>query len=105
MNINAMSYNSVSFHTRNVNNISSPSAKPTTELQVEKAGSDIVHVNKDSFYKASQKSELTSYSKDIAQGSREQRISELKVKYQGDACPVSSSDIADAMVRNICGYN
>ena len=33
------------------------------------------------------------------------RINELKEKYQGDACPISSSEIAGAIISNVIGFN
>lgn len=33
------------------------------------------------------------------------RIQELKEKYQGDACPVTASEIAGAIVSNVIGFN
>ncbi len=33
------------------------------------------------------------------------KIKELKEKYQGDACPISSSEIAGAIMSNVIGFN
>ncbi len=33
------------------------------------------------------------------------RIKELKEKYQGDSCPISSSEIAGAIMGNVIGFN
>ncbi len=34
-----------------------------------------------------------------------ERIKELKEKYQGDACPISSSEIAGAIMSNVIGFS
>jgi hypothetical protein len=34
-----------------------------------------------------------------------ERIKELKEKYQGDACPISSTEIAGAIMSNVIGFS
>ncbi len=45
----------------------------------------------------------TGYSKIPSQNVSAQKIAELKVQYQGDNCPVNDSDIASALIGNLCG--
>ncbi len=56
---------------------------------------------------ASFKSELNTYTKACAAKNTEEvsadRIAELKQKYQGDSCPIASSDIASSIISGILG--
>ncbi len=59
---------------------------------------------------ASFKSNLNSVMKDYAIQSKvtesvnHSKVDELKLKYSGDNCPVSGTEIADAMINKICGH-
>jgi anti-sigma28 factor (negative regulator of flagellin synthesis) len=56
---------------------------------------------------ASFKAELNKMTKTYASKGKEEvsgeRIAELKQKYQGDACPISGSDIASKIIAGILG--
>lgn len=56
---------------------------------------------------ASFKSELNTYTKACAsknaEGVSDERIAQLKQKYKGDSCPISSSDIASSIISGILG--
>jgi len=57
--------------------------------------------------KASFKSELNTYTKASAAKNNaevsDERIANLKQQYQGDSCPISSSDIATSIISGILG--
>ena len=70
---------------------------------VGKSKIDTVDINfKDSMMK-SPSTQSTSYTKLSNQSVSSQRIAELKSLYQGDNCPTSNADIANAILGSICG--
>ena len=69
----------------------------------ETRGTDKIDISAEANFKA----ELSKQSKTYAIKSNEEvsqaRISELKLKYQGDSCPISGSDIAAKIISGILG--
>ena len=105
MEINSVQNSHYPINTNNTNNISRE--KKTTEDSVasskETYGKDTVDISSDGNFKA----ELGTYSKTFEAHSKQDaskgRIDELKTAYTGDNCPVSSSDIASAIVKYTFG--
>ncbi|WP_099205320.1 hypothetical protein [Scatolibacter rhodanostii] len=66
---------------------------------------DIVNISPQGSFQSKIEAAMEKYSvaaKTRAEVSAE-RIADLKIKYQGDSCPVSGADVAAAILQKICG--
>jgi len=103
MEINSIqNYYRMQTATNTANAKKTPIEENTTSI-TEGRTTDTIQISSE----ASFKSELNTYSKSCAAKNTErvsdERIAELKQKYQGDSCPISSSDIASSIISGILG--
>ena len=105
-----MDINSIrNYYTRNnVNNVytKDANAKSTDAVAKASAGNvDVVDFGAKGAEKSTYDKAVMSFKVAYNKPADAARINELKEKYQGDACPISSSEIAGAIISNVIGFN
>lgn len=105
-----MDINSIrNYYTRNnVNNVYSKDVNvKSSESAVKTASSnvDVVDFGARSTEKSVYDKAVMNYKVAYNKPADAAKIKELKEKYQGDACPISSSEIAGAIMSNVIGFN
>ncbi|PKM74478.1 MAG: hypothetical protein CVU91_01015 [Firmicutes bacterium HGW-Firmicutes-16] len=66
-------------------------------------GTDKIDISAEASFKAELGKYAKTYSAKITEDTSPERITELKKQYQGDACPISGSDIAAKIISGILG--
>lgn len=82
--------------------VSRPNAE-TAPAEVERSRTDKIDISSEASFKAQLSAYAKSYSAQSNQTASNERISQLKRQYQGDACPVSGRDIASAVMQYTLG--
>lgn len=104
-----MDINSIrNYYTRNnVNSVYSKdvSAKSTEAAKTSSGNVDVVDFGAKGTEKTTYDKAVMNYKVAYNKPTDAAKIKELKEKYQGDACPISSSEIAGAIMSNVIGFN
>ena len=86
-------------NTTNTKKTVEDNSTPATETQE----TDKIDISAEASFKAGLNKYAKTYSAKSSKEASSERISELKQKYQGDACPISGSDIASKIIAGILG--
>ncbi len=103
-----MDINSIrNYYTRNnVNSVYSKDVNvKSSEATAKAANTDIVDFGAKGTEKTTYEKAVMNYKVAYNKPADSERIKELKEKYQGDACPISSSEIAGAIMSNVIGFS
>ena len=73
----------------------------------ESSGFDTIDISPNASFQVKLDAQTKRYSEISKQNSTvsQAKLSELKAKYEGDNCPLSGYDIANAILRNVCGHS
>lgn len=69
----------------------------------ETRGTDTIDISSEASFKSDLGKYAKVYSAKNSEGVTSERISQLKQQYQGDACPISGSNIASKIIAGILG--
>ena len=103
-----MDINSIrNYYTRNnVNSVYSKDvAVKSSEASAKTSNTDIVDFGTKGTEKSTYEKAVMNYKVQYNKPADSERIKELKEKYQGDACPISSTEIAGAIMSNVIGFS
>ena len=105
-----MDINSIrNYYTRNnVNNVYSKDVDVNvkgSEATAKAANTDVVDFGAKGTEKTVYEKAVMNYKVAYNKPADAERIKELKENYQGDACPISSSEIAGAIMSNVIGFS
>ena len=64
---------------------------------------DTIDISSEASFKAELSKQVKTYAANNSEGVSSERIAALKQQYQGDACPLSGSDIASKIIAGIIG--
>ena len=88
-------------------NTNQNNAKKTIEesstMAADTRGTDKIDISAEASFKAELGKYAKTYAAKSSEGTSKERIAELKQQYQGDSCPISSSDIASKIIAGILG--
>jgi hypothetical protein len=95
------------YYTRNnVNSVYSKDVNvKSAEVQAKATNTDIVDFGAKGTEKTTYEKAVMNYKVAYNKPADSERIKELKEKYHGDACPISSSEIAGAIMSNVIGFS
>jgi len=95
------------YYTRN--NVNSVYTKDVnvkgSEATTKAANTDVVDFGAKGTEKTVYEKAVMNYKVAYNKPADSERIKELKEKYQGDTCPISSSEIAGAIISNVIGFS
>ena len=103
-----MDINSIrNYYTRNnVNSVYTKDvAVKSSEASVKASNTDIVDFGAKGSEKTTYEKAVMNYKVAYNKPADSEKIKELKEKYQGDACPISSTEIAGAIMSNVIGFS
>lgn len=87
--------------TSNVKKPGEENSIPATDTR----SADTIDISAEASFKAQLNKEAKTYAANSNTEISSERMSELKQQYQGDACPISGSDIAAKIIAGILGPN
>ena len=85
----------------------SPKVSDSTQTTKNSQNNDKVQISSQGSFHAKLQAETKKYAAQVQHNTTlsADRIAQLKLKYQGDACPVSGEDVAKALLEKVCGSN
>ncbi|MFI3114680.1 MAG: hypothetical protein R3Y12_00890 [Clostridia bacterium] len=107
-NIYDVSVSNIPKVTKTTNSVYGKQENYEKPVKAEKAnsGHDTVNISSEATFKSNLSKEVKKYvaEENAIASSTSVKLDNLKQLYNGDNCPISSSDIASSIMKSVCGY-